>query len=71
MKTFMFIIMFLLIGAFFIISNEEIKLNNQKNAEQFFQLYAQWIDGLVSNGKTVLGYVVKMGWLPDEKISPN
>ncbi len=68
MKTFMFIIMFLLIGAFFIISNEEIKLDSQKNVGVFFQLYGRWIDSLVNNGRTVLGYVVKMEWLPDEEV---
>ena len=67
----MFLVMFLLIGAFFIISDENIKLNSQKNAGEFFQLYGQWIDSLADNGKTVLGYVVKMEWLPDKGISPN
>ena len=62
----MFLVMFLLIGAFFIVSNENIKLDNQKNVGEFFQLYGQWIDSLVGNGKTVLGYVVKMEWLPDK-----
>ena len=62
----MFIIMFLLIGAFFIISNEEIKLDSEKNIGMFFNLYGQWIDSLVGNGRTVLGYVVKMEWLPNE-----
>ena len=71
MKTFMFLVMFLLIGAFFIISNEEIKLDNQKNVGEFFNLYGQWIDGLADNGKTVLGYVVKMEWLPDKDGSLN
>ena len=66
MKTFMFLVMFLLIGAFFIIANENIKLDSQKNVGEFFQLYGQWIDSLAANGKTVLGYVVKMEWLPDE-----
>ena len=61
----MFLVMFLLIGAFFIVSNENIKLDSQENASEFFQLYGQWIDSLVGNGKTVLGYVVKMEWLPD------
>ena len=68
MKTFMFIIMFLLIGAFFIISNEEIKLDSEKNIGVFFNLYGQWIDSLVGNGRTVLGYVVKMEWLPNEGV---
>ena len=65
MKIFMFIIMFLLIGAFFIISNENIKLNNKENITGFFSLYMGWVDSLLSNGKNVFGYVIKMEWLPD------
>ena len=66
MKTFMFVIMFLLIGGFFIISDENIQLNSAENIGLFFQTYASWIDDLFSNGKGVAGYVVKMEWLPGE-----
>jgi len=66
MKTLMFIVMFLLIGAFFIISNQNIQLNSSENVELFFKKYARWIDDLIENGKVVSGYVVKMEWLPDE-----
>ena len=65
MKILIFVVVFLLIGAFFIISNKEIKLNNSENVGLFFKEYAGWIDSLASNGKTVAGYVIKMGWLPD------
>jgi hypothetical protein len=58
--------MFLLIGAFFIISNEDIRLNNSENVDFFFKEYVGWIDGLVGNGKGLAGYVVKMEWLPNE-----
>jgi len=60
----MFIIMFLLIGGFFIISNENIALNNSENIGLFFKEYAAWIDDLLGNGRVVSGYVVKMEWLP-------
>ena len=65
MKTLMLLVMFLLIGAFFIISEENIKLNSSENVSDFFKEYGAWIDSLTDNGKTVLGYVVKMGWLPE------
>lgn len=66
MKTFIFLIMFLLIGAFFIISDENIRLNSSENVGLFFKEYGLWIDGLVVNGRVVSGYVVKMEWLPGE-----
>jgi len=66
MKVLMFVIMFLLIGAFFIISNENIRLNSRENADLFFKSYIGWIDNLIGNGGVVVGYVVKMEWLPDK-----
>ncbi len=66
MKVLMFFVMFLLIGAFFIISNENIKLNNPENVQEFVGLYGNWIDKLVGNSGTMAGYVVKMEWLPEE-----
>jgi len=64
MKTFLFIMMFLFVGAFFIISNENIALNSSENMGIFFSEYGEWIDSLFDNGKVVTGYVLKMGWLP-------
>jgi hypothetical protein len=69
MKTLMFVILFLLAGAFFIISNEQIQLNSMDNIDMFFLLYMKWLDSLFDNTKTVTGYVVKMGWLPNQSIS--
>ena len=69
MKTLIFLVTFLFIGAFFIISNENIKLNTPENVDLFLKKYALWIDDLLGNGKIVVGYVVKMEWLPDENVS--
>lgn len=65
MKLLMFVILFLLIGAFSIVSNENIRLNSNENISLFFQEYGKWVDGLLGNGKTVVGYVAKMEWLPN------
>jgi len=66
MKLLMLLIFFLLIGAFFIISNENIRMNSQENVDRFFDLYGEWIDSLTSNSQVVVGHVVKMEWLPNE-----
>jgi hypothetical protein len=68
MKTIIFILFFLLVGAFFIISNEQIKLNSAENIDMFFLSYARWVDSLLDNTKVVTGYVVKMEWLPGEDL---
>jgi hypothetical protein len=65
MKSLMFLVMFLFLGAFFIISNQNIKMDSSENVGQFFSLYGQWIDGLIRNSGKIGGYVVKMEWLPD------
>jgi len=64
MKILMFIILFLLIGAFSIISNENIRMNTSENANHFFSLYSQWFDKLIGNSRTMTGYVFKLQWLP-------
>ena len=63
----MFVILFLLIGAFFIISNENIKLDSKENVYYFFDKYGKWFDKLIENGKTAVGYTIKMEWLPESK----
>ena len=66
MKVLMFVVLFLFIGAFFIISDKEIKLNSKENVSYFFSEYGIWIDKLVGNGGEATGYLVKMQWLPGE-----
>ena len=65
MKTLSFIILFLLIGAFSIISENKIQLNNSENIKSFLSIYTTWLSTLLDNTKSVTGYVVKMGWLPE------
>lgn len=65
MKVLMFLVMFLLLGGFFIISENGIRLNGIDGVDKFLSLYGGWVDGLVVKGFNVGGYVVKMGWLPE------
>ncbi|MDD5192241.1 MAG: hypothetical protein PHH54_05885 [Candidatus Nanoarchaeia archaeon] len=67
MKTLMFVVLFLLIGAFFIIANENIKLDSKENVYYLFDKYGQWFDKLIGNGRTAVGYAIKMQWLPESK----
>ena len=61
----MFLIFFLLLGVFFIISEQNIQLNNIDNIKLCFNFYFSWGSELTENGKTVSGYVVGMKWLPE------
>ena len=64
MKVFMLIIIFLLLGAFFIISNENLHLGDDEEFSEFSSAYKDWADGLTSNVKSLTGYLVKLEWLP-------
>ena len=59
--------MFLMLGGFFIISENRLALNSGGDVDKFFSLYSRWIDDLSLNGKTVVGHVIKMDWLPGEE----
>jgi hypothetical protein len=67
MKLLMFVILFLFVGAFFIISNEKIQINSGENFNYFFKQYCGWFDKLIGNAKTTSGYLIKMEWLPGEE----
>ncbi len=64
MKIVLFIVMFLLIGAFFIISNSNLHIGNPEQRGQFMQDYHGWFVKIVNNTVGVSGYVIKMDWLP-------
>ena len=67
MKIAMFIVMFLLIGAFFIISQNDLKLIEKENLDKFTSLYTQWLGSVGENSIQTAGYAVKLEWLPGEK----
>ncbi len=69
MKIIMFLLLFLFVGGLFIISNQNLKLNNPENINLFFTEYKVWLNDLVDNSKTVSGFLIKMEWLPEvEKV---
>lgn len=69
MKTLMLAVMFLLIGAFFVISENHLALKENENIGKFFGLYNGWLSQVLDNAKGVTGYIVKMDWLPNQEVS--
>lgn len=59
------IILFLLLGAFFIVSNENLYLLKREDFSKFYSLYYQWLINIFSNIVSVTGHVVKFHWLPN------
>jgi len=64
MKIAIFVMMFFFIGAFFIISNNNLHLGDSEQRGQFFEDYFNWFAKVFGNVKTATGYVVDMNWLP-------
>ncbi|MBI2630553.1 hypothetical protein HYW76_05630 [Candidatus Pacearchaeota archaeon] len=64
MKIIMLLIMFLLIGALFIIYQNNLPLIYSENREKLVGLYFSWIGDLFDNSVSIIGNVVKMNWLP-------
>ncbi len=65
MRILQVLIIFLLIGAFFIVSENNLALKNEDERLEFGRMYSKWVANVIDNGKEITGYVVKMNWLPD------
>ncbi len=65
MKLVMFILIFLFVGAFFIVNENALALKDSGNFQKFIDLYSKWLGKILSNGGNVVGYVIKLDWLPD------
>ncbi len=64
MKIIIAIIMFLCIGAFFIISQNTLALIEEKNMSEFVSLYKDWLSRTFNNIGSLTGHIVNMDWLP-------
>lgn len=64
MKLILIIIMFFFIGAFFIISEHNLSLKNSGTRIEFGNLYLNWFKQIFENSKDLMGYIVKLDWLP-------
>jgi len=71
MRILLFIILFLVLGALFIISNENLRLREKQGMKEFSGLYYSWLSQLFSNFKGISGYFVKFEWLPVENSTFN
>ncbi len=65
MKLFIFLIMFLFIGAFFIISQNNLALGNEGAFKSFVSLYENWLDRVYQNTLGISAYVAKLEWMPE------
>ena len=71
MKIIIIFIMFYLIGAFFIISENNLALNKTGNVDKVIGLYSLWLSHLFDNARLMTGDVVRMSWLPEKNDASN
>jgi len=64
MKSFIFILMFFIIGVLLIISNNNLSMYQQSNVVKFSELSVEWFDNLYLNFQILVKEVVKLNWLP-------
>jgi len=65
MKILTFILIFLVVGALFIIGENNLALKHPDNRDKFAELYMSWISKTFDNSRNLVGYVVKLDWLPE------
>lgn len=64
MKITLLVIELVLISALFIVSNQDLRLQNAADRAVFGNLYYNWMGLMFNNGKTIVGNVVNLQWLP-------
>ena len=64
MRITLFVIKFLLLSAFFIVSNQNLALIDGDNRQEFITQYQHWIYVVAGHIGSLTGYIVKVEWLP-------
>jgi len=64
MKILVIILMFFVISALMIISNNTLAMYGKENIEKFSDLYLEYINQIYVNSQTITGEVVELDWLP-------
>jgi len=57
--------MFFFIGAFFIISENNLALSKTGNVDRVIGVYSLWLSQIFDNTLTMTGDVIRMSWLPE------
>lgn len=60
----MIILMFFVLGALLIVSNNNFALSEPENLAEFGDLYIDWLDKTFFNVKSITGYATGLKWVP-------
>ena len=64
MRLLFFLLVFMLFGAFFVISEEGLRLNVEEDRGVFSGLYLNWLDNVFANGASITTNAIRENWLP-------
>ena len=70
-KLLVFAVVFLLIGAFFIISQQKLDLKEKQGQAAFLKSFGNWIGNMGKNTLTITANIIKLDWLPDTNSTAN
>jgi len=65
MKLILFLLIFLMIGVLFIVSENKLSLKDTDARAQFKDKCFAWCEQLFDNSKNIMGHVVKQNWIPE------
>jgi len=71
MKVWPVILIFLLIGAYIIVSANDIDFKDGEERTDFIYKFSKWVLRLGGNFKTITGHAINMQWLPDTEVNVN
>jgi len=60
-------VLFFMIGALFIISNDNLSLINPEERTDFVRSYVLWFSSIGENIKQITGQVIATDWIPDSE----
>jgi len=60
----LFIVIILLMNAFFIISNHNLALKNTENIKELTSTYYSWLKNIVGNIVKITGEAIELEWVP-------
>jgi len=63
------ILVFMFFGAFFIVSNHNLNLNEKENRIEFARAYYSWLVDMAGSVKSVTGAAIRAEWVPDKEIN--
>ena len=64
MRIVIFVMIFFIVSALLIVSNNNLALYKNENIPKFSHLYVEWLGKVYENVITSGGYVIRLDWLP-------